>query len=243
MATNVGRTGDHGESGFLAVNRGLSGLAPLLALFRALSSAQYAARVSSAAVVIAPWSNDPACFDSDADLVGAIVRAALCSIDDVVVVVNDEKMEKVLPEQVTILLEERDDRTTGSGLRVGVDWCARFGYEAVVVAAVDGKVPFAKGSKSPKGVSMRPMGKSAEAPDADIDLRTQPGAWTMMDRAQRTSVAIGCLGGKRMSFYRLAASIWALLPLDGQVESLWRAYPELVSEVDLADCSIAKPTL
>ena len=41
------------------------------------------------------------------------------------------------------------------------------------------------------------------------------------------------LAGRAVALFRVEASVWPLLPLDGAIEALWRARPELVAGVDL----------
>jgi CTP:molybdopterin cytidylyltransferase MocA len=67
----------------------------------------------------------------------AIEPACRAGLDEVVVVSGAVDLSEVVPDEVTLLGNERWKEGQSSSLRVGVDWCARQGHGAVVVGLGD----------------------------------------------------------------------------------------------------------
>ncbi|MDA8291029.1 MAG: DUF501 domain-containing protein, partial [Actinomycetota bacterium] len=138
-------------------------------------------------------------------------RAAVDSgLDEVVVVVADESSAGIAPAEATVLLDGAEQSSESSALRAALDWCARSGHDAVVVATSAASLP-------------RP------GPDAVAD----PSTWGRLARASRTPVAVATWAGRPVGLVRIGAEAWPLLPLTGPVEVLWRSRPELVTSVAL----------
>ena len=180
--------------------------------------ARYAARVTVAGVVLAlggrplsrplhdgrrPRRSRPQLRPVVALIAEAALRAGL---DEVVVVTDAEEVAASVPEGVTVLLDESVVASEASAVRSAVDWCARAGHEAVVVALT--KVP----------------GK-----DAPLD----PALWSAVGASSASPVVIGTREQRRSGPVRIDAQVWPLLPLGGPLEALWRSRPDLVSEVGL----------
>ncbi len=180
------------------------------------TGARYAARVTVAGVVLAlggrsasrpvrdgrrPRSSRPQLRP----LVALVAEASLhAGLDEVVVVVDAEEVVSSLPEGVTVLLDESLAPSEASAVRSAVDWCARAGHGAVVVALA--------------GVA----GK-----DAPLD----PALWTAVAASTASPVVIGTRTSRRSGPVRVDAQVWPLLPLTGPLEALWRSRPDLVTEV------------
>lgn len=184
-----------------------------------MAAARYAAAVTVAGVVIAlapglggrapadgrrPRRGRPAIRPLSALVVDAALRSGL---DEVIVVTDAEELAAMLPDGATVLLEQAVDPTEASALRAAVDWCARAGHDAVVVAL-----------------------ESRHGTDAPLD----PALWREVAAASGGPVIVGTRQGRRTGPVRVDARAWPLLPLTGVVEALWRSRPELVTEVEAA---------
>lgn len=67
----------------------------------------------------------------------AVEAAEQAGLDELVVVTGAIDLADVLPACVTVLSNERWEDGQSSSLRVGVDWSARQGHDAAVVALAD----------------------------------------------------------------------------------------------------------
>lgn len=133
----------------------------------------------------------------------ANLRAALgAGFAEVLAVLADERMAASLPEEATLLLDEAAAPDEASALRVAIDYCARAGHDAVVVALF-----------------------AAAALDA--------ASWSALAGAGGAPVRTGKTLRGSVGVVRLDATVWSLLPLEGRVEVLWRARPELAADVVL----------
>jgi hypothetical protein len=104
-------------------------------------TAHYAAVVTQAAVVLVD-ARPPAASRGrrGADPAAANLRAALAAgFSEVLGVVTDERAAAGLPEEATLLLDEAAAPDESSSLRVALDYCAREGYDSLVVALLDAK--------------------------------------------------------------------------------------------------------
>ncbi|HUY30044.1 MAG TPA: DUF501 domain-containing protein [Acidimicrobiales bacterium] len=136
-------------------------------------------------------------------------RAALdAGFDEVVVVVvtGDEDAAPRFPDAATVLLDGSVPPSEASAMRAAVDWCARAGHDAVVVALAD-----RSGRGAPPGAS----------------------EWARVAEARGAPVSLGTRAGRPIGLARLAAEIWPLLPLGGAVDVLWRSRPELAATVSV----------
>jgi molybdenum cofactor cytidylyltransferase len=67
----------------------------------------------------------------------AVAPAIAAGFDEVVVVTGAVDLSGDLPDEVTVLRNEIWDKGQATSLRVGLDWCARQGHDAVVVGLGD----------------------------------------------------------------------------------------------------------
>lgn len=136
------------------------------------------------------------------------VAAALASgAEETLAVVGVAAAAAVVPEAATVLLDDAAAPDEASAARVAVDWAARAGHAAVVVAFGDLR---------------RVAAASAEA-------------WTALVQVPaKDPVVVGTRRGEPAGLARLEAASWSLLPLSGPLAVLWRAHPELASKLELA---------
>lgn len=127
-----------------------------------------------------------------------LAAALSAGFGDVVGVLTDERSAVGLPEGATLLLDEADAPDEASSLRVALDYAARSGHDAVVVALHGARV----------------------LPET---------GWEALSRAAGPPVRVGVTARGAVGVVRLAAVVWSLLPLEGRVDLLWRARPELAS--------------
>lgn len=139
-----------------------------------------------------------------------MVRAALGSgADEVLAVVASADLAGSVPEGATVLLDDAPAADEASCARVAIDWAARSGHDAVVVAH---------------------GGELRRSPAARVTA-----AWAALVEAPSggAPVVVGVRRGQAAGLVRLEASTWALLPLSGPLAVLWQARPELASQLDL----------
>lgn len=141
--------------------------------------------------------------------VAAGVEAA--GLDELIVVVADETLAAGLPDSATVLLDESAEPSECSALRAALDWSGRNGHGAVVV-----------------GIS--PLTGVPPAPLVD------PGRWRSLAAAAGGPVVIAAGKGEG-SPVRIDAAAWPLLPLQGELATLWRSRPEIVSSFDPSSSS------
>ena len=117
-----------------------------------------------------------------------------------------EQLAELLPDGATVLLDGSASPSAASGLRAALDWCARQGHDAIVVAL--------------PGVAGR---------DAPVDSAS----WERVAAGAGTPVLLGTRAGRTIGPARIAAEVWPLLPLTGAIEALWHSRLELAMSIDL----------
>jgi exopolyphosphatase/guanosine-5'-triphosphate,3'-diphosphate pyrophosphatase len=140
---------------------------------------------------------------------GAMVRAAQgAGCDEVVVVVGPAAPLRQLPPDATVIIDGASEPSEAAALRAAVDYAQRSGADVLLVAL---------------GV-------------AGDEARSDPTCWRRLWEAQPGEVVVGTRGGQPLGLVRLAANVWPLLPLEGQLERLMASHPELV-----ASCALDGP--
>jgi hypothetical protein len=141
---------------------------------------------------------------------GAVEAALSAGAEETFVVVGDAQLGAVLPEGATVLLDGSFAPDEASAARVALDFAARSGQSAVVVGYGD----LTRGAVLERD------------------------AWAALIEADATvPVVVGTWRHRPAGLVRLEASSWSLLPLSGSLELLFRARPELVGQLELADAS------
>jgi len=136
-----------------------------------------------------------------------VAAAALqAGLDETVVVIDSEERAAALPDGATVLLDAAATPGDASALRAALDWCARQGHDAVVLALDEG---------------------------APGDPAEDPRSWRALAAAAGGPVVVATRGGRGAPLARLDAEAWPLLPLEGSVAATWRNHPELVSTLAL----------
>jgi exopolyphosphatase / guanosine-5'-triphosphate,3'-diphosphate pyrophosphatase len=123
--------------------------------------------------------------------------------DEVVVVVTDQGAADSFPEGVTVLLDESAAGESGA-LHAALDWCARRGHAAVVVARV---------------------GRAF-----DHEPHLERAVWRALLPEARLPIVVAATSRGRAPMFRLDASVWSLVPLEGSIDVLLASKSELVEE-------------
>ncbi len=131
----------------------------------------------------------------------AVNAARAAGLDEVIVIQGAVDLTKVLPDDVTIIQNERWKEGQSTSLRAAVGYADSRRHSAIVV-----------------GLGDQP-GVPAEA-------------WRAVADSEH-DLAIADFGGDKRPPVRLAASMWASLPVSGDegARSLMRAHPEMVYSV------------
>ncbi|HVB00747.1 MAG TPA: DUF501 domain-containing protein [Acidimicrobiales bacterium] len=138
-----------------------------------------------------------------------LARAALdATLAEVVVVVADQKRAELLPEGVTILLDEGGSQA--SALRCAVDWCMREGHEAIVCTTIDRQAP-------------------------GLDIALTPDTWRALALSTLGPLVVATKYGRHCEIFRVDADIWPALPLDGVVARALDSKIELLRELEIVD--------
>ena len=141
---------------------------------------------------------------------GEVVRAARgARPDEVVVVVGPQTPLRHLPEEATVIVDHAGVPSEAAALGAAVDYAQRSGADVLVVAL------------------------GAAGDDGRV---VDPESWRRIREAPPGEIVVGTVGGRPVGLVRLAAVVWPLLPLDGAVERLMAAHPELV-----APCALDAP--
>jgi exopolyphosphatase/guanosine-5'-triphosphate,3'-diphosphate pyrophosphatase len=138
---------------------------------------------------------------------GPVELSEIPGYDEVVAVVTDQRGADAFPEGVTVLLDESGAGDAGA-LHAALDWCARRGHAAVVVA------------------------RAGQA--SDRDARLERAAWRALLPEGRLPIVVATTSRGRPPMIRLDASVWSLVPLEGGIDVLLASKSELV-EVQLLD--------
>lgn len=155
-----------------------------------------------AAAVLAPFT----AVGSAPGLRAAAEAALSAGADETLVVVAGAELARVVPDDATVLLDDASVPDEASAARVALDWAARAGHGAAVVAYGDLR-----------------RGAAGERE-----------AWAaLVTVAAGEPVLVGIRRRRPTGLVRLEASIWSLLPLSGSLEVLWRARPELAGDLEL----------
>ena len=160
---------------------------------------------------------DPARTGPPLEAVVAEIAAA-AGYEEVIAVVSDQSVADACPDGVTVLLDESDAGESGA-LHAALDWCARRGHAAVVVARL------------------------GQAFDADPLL--ERAAWQALLAESRLPIVVATTSRARRPMIRLDASVWSLVPLEGNIELLLASKSELVEEqrIDRAELLVAEADL
>jgi len=143
-----------------------------------------------------------------------LARAALdATLAEVVVVVADQKRAELLPEGVTILLDEGGSQA--SALRCAVDWCMREGHEAIVCTTIDRQAP-------------------------GLDVALTPDTWRALALSTLGPLVVATKYGRHSEIFRVDADIWPVLPLDGAVARALDSKIELLRELEIVDLQAEK---
>lgn len=144
-----------------------------------------------------------------AGITEAVGAALACGADEVLAVVVVAELAGAVPEGATVLLDDAPAADEASCGRVAIDWAARNGHDAVVVAH---------------------GGELRRSPSARVAA-----AWAALVEAPAggVPVLVGVRRGQPAGLVRLEAPSWALLPLSGPLAVLWQARPELAGQLDL----------
>lgn len=140
----------------------------------------------------------------EADVSAAAFEAGF---DEVVVVVRAQVAAVRFPDDVTVLLDEHG-RSDATALHAALDWCARAGHEAVVVATIGSAL--------------------------DDTMLAEVDVWKALLDERRLPISIATRSGRRAPMLRLDAGVWSLVPLEGSFASLLSTRAELVDEVEIA---------
>jgi len=151
----------------------------------------------------APRRGAPAASDRGA----AVIAAALGSgLEETIAVIGDERRASALPEGATVLL----DASIGAAGRVrsAIDWCARQGHDAIVLAL-----------PGPPGAAL----------DETV---LDKASWAALGNPAAKPIAVLMSSDhRRTRLVRIDAEAWPLVPLEGSLSSLLTARSELVAEV------------
>ncbi len=137
-----------------------------------------------------------------------LVRAALSSgSGETIVVLEEEAALAVIPPGAVVLLTD-----TGSGsaslLRVAIDYAARAGHDAIVVAEAMG----------------RPI------PNELLD----PTCWRSLLEGPDAPVLSGTIRAARIGLDRLTSEVWPLVPLEGPLSTFFETKRAPVRDFELA---------
>ena len=113
-------------------------------------------------------------------VVWAVEPALEAGLDEVVVVTGAADLRDVVPDEVTLLQNEIWDQGQATTLRVGLDWCARRGHDAAVIALGDQPYLLASAWKAVAAAEGTPIAVATYAGRRGHPVRLAADVWPIM---------------------------------------------------------------